>query len=356
MNVTVNSQLLAAELRLLNRVVPTKPAIAILSHALLTADEGGIVLHATDVEVALTSPVEGHVDEQGRAAFPVAKLLQVVEQFADGDVLLTSDGKQVGVACGAFRGRLQAMPADDFPIQPPVDGNSATIDASALRSLIAKTRHAINASGTKHTLKGALLTFAGDAVAMVATDGQRLALSTASRAGADLDVVVPVKALDVLSGGADEGELMLTVGPRHIFFALGDRLLTSRRLEGKFPAYNRIVPTDNALIVNVDRASLTSAMRRVVLTAEENQAVYAFVSEGQMSLSSASVGIGSASESVAVDYAGPPIKACVNGTYLLDFLNAATGQTVTMALKEGGGSLLLTDGDHLGVVALMKQR
>ena len=355
MNVTINSQELAAELRLLNKVVPTKPTIAILSHALLTATDA-ISLYATDLGMALTSPCPGRVDEPGQAAVPVAKLLSMVEQFADSDVLLTSDGRQIGVSCGAFRGKLQALPTEDFPTQPEVDGTEVTLDASALRSLIAKTRHAMNASGNTRVLKGALLTFVGDVVALVATDGQRLSLATASRAGADLDVVVPAQTLDVLASGRDEGDLTLTVGARHLFFALGGRLLTSRRLEGKFPAYDRIIPRDNALTVEADRHALTAALRRVVLTAEETEAVYLSLAPGLLNMSSASVGIGSANEEVAVGYDGPALKACVNGRFLLDFLNAAQGATVTLALKDEKGSLLLTDGDHLGVIAMMRQK
>ena len=355
MNVVVNSQILAAELRLLNRVVPTKPAVAILSHALLRADEDGVSFYATDLEVALSGSCAGRVDAPGQAAVPVAKLLQMVEQFADGDVELTSGGNQLGVRCGAFSSKLQALPVDDFPMQPEVAGQVVEIDAASLRQLIGKTRHAINASGTKHVLKGALLTFVGDAVAMVATDGQRLSLATAGRKGEDLDVVVPAKALDALAAGAEEGTVTLTVGDRHLFFALGGRQLTSRKLEGRFPAYDRIIPRDNDQLIDVDRAAWIAALRRVVLTAEETSAVYLALTPGWMRMTSASVGIGSSGEDVEVRYDGE-LKACVNGPYLLDFLNAAAGASVTMALKDADGHVLLTDGDHLGVVALMRHR
>ncbi len=356
MKLTINSQVLAAELRLLNRVVPTKPAIAILSHALLSAGLEGIAFHATDMEVALTGPCQGIVEEAGQTAVPVAKLLQMVEQFAEGDVTLHGTGQSLAVRCGAFSSKLQAMPVDDFPMQPEVKGAAVQLDAAGLRTLIAKTRHAINAAGAKHALKGALLTFVGGNVAMVATDGQRLALATTTRQGEDLDVVVPVKALDVLAGGAEEGALELTVGDRHLFFASGGRLLTSRRLEGKFPSYERIIPSEevNRLKVQADKHALSAALRRVILTAEETEAVFMHFASGSVTLASASVGIGSANEGVAVLYEGEAFKACVNGAYLLDFLNAASGSQVTLALAGPMGSLLATDGDHLGVIALMR--
>lgn len=358
MKIVVNSQNLAAELRLLNKVVPTKPAIAILSHALLVAgDDGEISFHATDMEVALTGPCAGKVEEPGSTAVPVEKLLQMVEQFPDDSVTLEASGQHLHVECGDFSSKLNALPVEDFPTLPSFDGTSTTIDAGTLRSLIAKTRHALNASGTKHVLKGSLLTFVGETVAMVTTDGRRLALATAARQGEDLDVVVPAKALDVLSGGSDEGEMTLTSGPRHLFFASGGRLLTSRKLEGKFPAYQSFVPTDNDAIVYLDRNRTAAALKRVTLTAVETSAVYLQIQDNRMTLSSASAGIGSAKEGVNVSYEGPPLKAYINGTFMLDFLAAANGQQVTLALKsDGGPSAIMNDGDHLGVISLMRTK
>lgn len=353
----MNSQSLAAELRLLNRVVPSKPAIAILSHALLSSDDGGISFYATDMEVALSGPCAGAVLEPGETAVPVEKLLQMVEQFPDDDVELESEGKHLHVSCGGFSSKLNALPVEDFPSPPEVDGDSTEIDAAALRNLIAKTRHALNASGSKHVLKGALLTFVGEAAAMVATDGRRLALATAARTGADVDLVIPAKALDVLSGGAEQGPITITLGSRHLFFASGGRLLTSRKLEGKFPAYESFLPRDNDATIQLDNARTTAALKRVILTAVETSAIALLIKDNTMLMTSASAGIGSAKEGVVVAYEGPPLKVHINGPYMLDFLQAAEGQTITLTLKTvGGQSALLTDGDHLGVISLMRTK
>lgn len=353
MNVVVNSQTLAAELRLLNKVVPTKPALAVLSHALFQAGEG-LHMWATDLEVGLNTSCQATVNEPGMAALPVAKFLSLVEQFADGDVVLASDKQHVTVACGAFKSRLQTLPAADFPQAPVVEGTTSTIDGDVLKGLIERTRYAINASVTKYTLKGALLILNDKGAAMVTTDGKRLALTSGNRTGPDAQFIVPTKALDMLTSHlADTCDV--TVGASHLFFVSGGRLLTSRTIDGQFPAYQRIIPKENTRIVTVDRTALSSALRRVNLVAEDSAAVYFDVAQGQMTLSASSAEVGSADEVVMVAYEGDPMKVCINGRYVLDFLNVAVNDAVTLALRDPNTAMLLSDGEsHIAVIMPMK--
>lgn len=354
MIVTVNSQVLATELRLLNKIVPTKPAIAILSHALFRAEDV-LKLYATDLEVALGTECSARIEQPGRVALPVAKFLSLVEQFPNADVRIEAAKAQVLVTCGAFKSKLQAMPVADFPEPPQVEGTATSIDAAALRQLIDRVRYAVSPTSSRFVLQGALLTLAGPVAAMAATDGKRLSLATAGRTGPDQRVIVPMKTLDILAGQSESGDVQLTVGERHLFFSVGGRLLTSRTIDGQFPAYERIIPRDNDKSFAVDVQQLAAALRRIVLVAEGNCATYLAIGRDALELSTQSAEVGSAQEVVRAAYDGPPLRFCVNGGYVLDFLNAAQGQTVTMSVKDANGSMLLTDGDsYVGVVMLMR--
>ena len=355
MNLTINSQRLAAELRLLCKVSPSKPAIQILSYLLLSAEGDTLTLYATDLEIGLVSTCRAEVHEPGQVALPAAHFLAMVEQFADDDVTLNGDGYAVGVRCGAFKSKLQALPADDFPAVPTSEGAASRFDLAAFQELIGRTRYAINAGNSKAVLQGALLTLAGPAAALAATDGKRLALATAANEGADARVIVPAKTLDMLALHPSGGDVELTVGQRHLFFRMDDRLLISRSYDGKFPKYETIIPRDNDKKIDVNRNQLAAALRRVRLVSPESKAIYFAVQEGAINLSSSSAEIGSADESVPVDYDGPALKVCVNGSYVLDFLEAASGQSVSISLKDAKNPMLLLDGPaNLGVIMLMK--
>lgn len=359
MNFTLNSQALAAELRLLNKVVPSKPTIAILSHVLITAGNGELQLYATDLEVGLSITIPAQVDAPGTVALPGGRLAAMVEQFPDGDVTIGLEqaaGKQnVTIKNGAFKSRLQALGAADYPPPPTVEGTNCTLDESTLRQLISQTRYAVNASSSKYVLQGALLTLAGNVAAMVATDGMRLAIVTAGREGPDAKVIVPAKTMDMLALQPQGGDVELTIGPRHLFFQSGTRLITSRSIDGQFPAYERVIPKGNDKVASFHKQSMASALRRVKLVAEETKAVYVSLKPGVAELSSSSVEVGTATEVVEVGYEGAPVRVCVNGDYFLDFLNAAASQTITMSVKDAVGSMMLTDGeDHIGVIMLMR--
>lgn len=354
MIVTVNSQRLVVELRLLNRIVPSQPAIAILSHALLEASDD-LSLFATDLEVGLSCTCEATVEAPGRTALPVGKLLDMVEQFPDDDVRIESNGKETLVRCGAFKSKLQAMAADDFPQRPKSDAPPSLFDGRAFRQLIDRTRYAVAATATKHVLRGALLTVVDKAAAMVATDGKRLALTTMAMEGPDLRVVVPAKTLDALVGQMSDESIELTVGPQHLFFAVDGRTLTSRTFNAEFPRYERIIPRDNDKRIVADRNAFAAALRRVIVAADKNGAVYLDASPGRMEMTSSSAEVGTADEAIDVAYDGSPLKVCINGSFVLDFLNAASGQEVTLTLKDAKSAAMLMDGeDYVGVIMLMR--
>lgn len=350
---TVNSQSLANELRALNKIIPSKPAIAILSHVLLRADTAGLQFWATDLEVGLSCQCAAQVSEAGSVALPLGRFLSLVEQFNDGDVVISVVDGKVTVICGAFRSKLQALPTKDFPLAPPVDGATNVIDGEAFRRLLSRTRYGINATAQKFVLQGALLNFAGEAAVMVTTDGKRLAIATASRTGTDASMIIPAKALDVLSGS--EGDVEVTLGPKHLHFAYGTRMLISRTLEGRFPAYERIIPRENNLKITVSRADLTAALKRIVLVSEDDRATYVLIEPGRITLAARSAEVGQADEAVAAEYDGAPLKVRINGSYLLDFLGAAQGSTIELHMKDADSALLCMDGeDHVGVIMLMR--
>jgi DNA polymerase-3 subunit beta len=345
-HITCNSQHLGAELRLLNKIVPAKPAIQILGHLLLRA-EMDFKLYATDLEVGLLTPCRARINEPGAVALPAAKLLQLVEQFPDAEVTIHNDK----ITCGTFTSKMQAISADQFPTPAEVSGPTLQLNGPALRQMILRTRYVISESGSKYVLRGALLSLTAAGAAMAATDGKRLALATMQYAGDDHQLIIPTATLDML--GSQNGDVTLTLGDNHLFFEADGRLLISGMLDSKFPSYARIIPRDNPHTLTVERSALSAALRRILIVAELNCAVYCQLAENQLTLKTSSVEVGNADETVRISYIGPPMTLCVNGRYLLDFLEVA--QTVTIMLKDPDSAMLLTDGvDHLAVVMTMR--
>jgi DNA polymerase-3 subunit beta len=355
MDIVCNSQLLASELRLLSKIAPSKPALPVLANVLIKADDR-LRISATDLEVGLSTQCAATINAPGAITLPAKKFLDIIEQLPSADVQITLDKNHVRVTSGAFKSRLQAIPADDFPSLPDVTGEIVTLPSKALRGLIDKTRYAISDKASKFVLDGALLSLSDGVMAMVTTDSKRLALATASRAaGLVTTAIIPSKTLDVLTSFLGDGDVEFSQSDRHLFFQIGERVLFSRMLDGQFPKYDRIIPRDNSHVAVIGRTALTAAIKRVGLVSEQNQSASFSFTPGGLTVSTSSAEIGDADEALLCEYQGPALKVTMNYTYVLDFLTAAQEQQVSIALKDDTSAVLLSDGtDTINVVMVMR--
>lgn len=354
MNITVNSTALAQELRLINHVVSSKPALPILMNVLVRAADA-LQFYATDMEIGFSTSCQAMISEPGEITLPAKKLLDLVEQLPNADVQIVTDKTHVRVLCGAFKSRLQTLNAADYPIVPQIEGQTSTLPTTVLQHMIARVRYAIS-DRTKYMVNGALLTLTDTVMALVATDGKRLSLVTAAQQNAVASTaIIPTKTLDAITALFSSEQIEFSQSTRHLFFTSGDRVLISRMLDGVFPAYQRIIPRDTDKRATIDRAGLAAALRRVGLIADANQAVYFAFESGGLNITASSAETGDAYEHLAINYDGPALKVCINWEYVLDFLNASTGASVTCDFKEVTTPLLLSDGDSfVNVVMLMR--
>lgn len=351
----VNSQRLAAELRLLCQVAPEKPAIAVVSHLLTEVSGNSLTFAATDLEVGLRSSCPATVVEEGACTLPARRLLSLVEQMPDGELRVEANEKQAAVSLGAFRSRLQVFPTDDFPRLPEPEGEVSELRGEALLAMVRKARYAIN-ERSKYIINGALFSLTDTVSALVATDGKRLSLVTGLKAGGAIgQAILSAKVLEILVTVFGEGPLRFWRSNNHLFFADDKRLLFSRRAEGKFPSYDQIIPRDTDKRAVVSRQGLAAAIRRVGLLAEDNMALRLRLVEGGIALAASSHDAGDAVEQIEAAYVGDPVEVCCRWRHLLDFLEAAEGQVIEVRLKSATTPMLLSDGEHfINVVVLMR--
>ena len=349
MDVTLKSNDLAKELSYLEKIVSQKPVVPILGNVLLQADaSGGLRLATTNLEVGLITSCQASVDMSGSLTLPVEKLLSITRLLTE-DVRLTLEQNQVRVRSGQYNARLQTLPAEDFPQLPSMKGLAALqLPRLGLRDLILKTRSAVSSKNTQLILNGALLIPGDEILTMVATDGHRLARAViAYTGGAGAPAIVPIGALDKLFDMLAEGieaTVAFAQSDRHLFFACDGRLLISRTLNGKFPAYERMIPKAHPERIEFSAAALSLALQRVGLLASETQSIVIDVEASQMTLAASSTTDGDAGEQIAVAYSGPAFKTCASGPYVLDFLNAVTEDMAVLSVKTALDPLLFSQG------------
>jgi len=219
----------------------------------------------------------------------------------------------------------------------------AEIPMALLASMIAKTIFAISMEESRFTLNGSLLLLKNNNIAMVATDGHRLALveNSAELPGvtAPFRALLPRKAmseiLKLAQEAAPDAKIRFSGDENHLFFQLGDRLLLSRKLTGNFPDFDRVLPKDHPHAVALDREELRKSIERVSQFSDErSRAIRLKVEDGELDIHSSLSETGESEESLPVEYEGSSVEIGFNAGYLLDFLRATTESQVAFHFKD----------------------
>jgi DNA polymerase-3 subunit beta len=238
---------------------------------------------------------------------------------------------------------MVGMAKDNYPAIPVFPHPLVKIPAHILSSLIARTAFAISNEESRYTLNGALLLIKPDTIAMVATDGHRLAVAEIDRKSEGLTrevrPLVPKKALTevqrLAAEAGEDGQIEFAIDESHLFFRFGERLLISRMLTGQFPNYEAVLPRENNKHIVMERGELNDAVKRVAQLADtRSHAVKLSVSKEGVEISASSPEYGEAKESIEKEYNGEPLAIGFNAQYMLDFLGAASEGPISLELKD----------------------
>jgi len=344
MEFSVTKSALLDELITTQGVVERKTTIPILSNLLVEAHDGRVAITATDLELSVRTSCEAKVKKEGAATIPAKKLLELVRLLPEGEIKFKLlDNHWVEIVSDKKKYKLVGMAKENFPALPVMPHVMVKIPAAVLEGLISKTKFAISMEESRYTLNGGLLILKPDTLAMVATDGHRLALAETayklSGLNGEVKVLIPKKAMDEVeklsSVVGSEAQMDFAKDESQLFFQVGHRLLISRILTGQFPNYEAVLPRDNNKSVVIERAELNDAIRRVSQLADQrSHAVKLAVSKEGIEISASSPEYGEAKETIDKEYKGEAISIGFNSSYVLDFLGAAADGPISIELKD----------------------
>ncbi len=340
MEFSVTKSDLVNELNTTQGVVERKTTIPILSNLLVEASGSRLIITATDLELSIRTSCEALVKKEGAGTIPAKKLLDLVRLLPEGEIKFKLlDNHWVEIVSGRKKYKMVGMAKENFPVPHTL----VQIPASVLESLIARTKFAISLEESRYTLNGGLMILKPDTLAMVATDGHRLALAETDQKLAGLNgevrVLIPKKAMDevekLAAAAAADAQMDFARDESNLFFQVGHRLLISRILTGQFPNYEAVLPKDNNRTIVLERGELADAVRRVSQLADQrSRAVKFSVSNEGVEISASSPEYGEAKEILEKEYKGDPLAIGFNAQYMLDFLGAAAEGPVSIELKD----------------------
>lgn len=333
MEITVSRQELLRELTATQSVVERKTTIPILSNFLFEAADDRLVISATDLDQSMKTSCAAKVKKPGSCTIPARKLYDYIKLLPDGDISIKQqENHWVQIRSGRSNTKMVGMARANFPQVPQFPETSVTsMPVLSLKGMIAKTIFAISNEESRYTLNGALLILKAESMAMVATDGHRL--SYVEKTGESLTnitgekkTLIPRKALaelQTLLGSTDATHLDYADDEHTLFFRIGHRTLTSRRLTGQFPNYEAVMPRDNNKFVVVRSEDLSGCIQRVAQFADERSgAIKIRIEQNELKLSSSSTDSGESEDTIETPYSFDPIVVGFNSAYMIDFLKA----------------------------------
>jgi DNA polymerase III subunit beta len=335
MEITVSRHDLLRELSATQSVVERKTTIPILSNFLLEAAPEGdrLTITATDLDQSIRTSCAAKVKKPGACTIPARKLFDYVKLLPDGDISIKlMENHWVQIRSGRSNTKMVGMARANFPQVAEFPETGLTqIAVPSIKGMISKTIFAISNEESRYTLNGALLILKAESLSMVATDGHRLAHiektgESLQNISGEKKTLIPRKALAELQSllADTEVESLDFFDDEHtLFFRLGHRVLTTRKLTGQFPNYEAVLPRDNNKFVVVRSEELMGSIQRVAQFADERSgAIKIRLEQNEMKISSSSTESGESEDTIETPYSFDPIVVGFNSTYLIDFLKA----------------------------------
>jgi DNA polymerase-3 subunit beta len=355
MKVTVERAALLKSLGHVHRVVERRNTIPILGNVLMRANNGGVSLKATDLDLEVVERVPADVDSPGAITAPAHMVYDIVRKLPEGTQLLletSADHATLALRAGRSRFALQTLPETDFPdLTAGEMTHKFVLGAKDIKRLVDKTQFAISTEETRYYLNGIYLhtpaNAGAESVRGVATDGHRLArvdLAAPVEARGMPGIIVPRKAVGEIHRLIEDVDANITIelSSAKIRFAIGDVVLTSKLIDGTFPDYARVIPVGNDKELVVDRREFAAAVDRVsTVSSERGRAVKLALTAGRLVLSVTNPDSGSATEELEVEYDAEPLDIGFNSRYLLDIAAQIDGDMVVLKLADPGSPTLI---------------
>jgi DNA polymerase-3 subunit beta len=346
-----------------NRAVASRTgALPVLSGLQVTLRPGEVEFTGSDLELTIRATTKAQVEGEGSAVLVARLLVDTLSKLSSDTVSVEIGDDQAKIEGGRFRSEIRTLAATDFPRLPEPEGDAVTVAAAPLAEGLRQVVPAASRDDARPILTGVLVAATGEGVRLVATDSYRLAVR--DLAGVTLlpegrKVLVGAKGLGELQRLLTDGDVEVFPGERYVTFRLPGAEVTARLIEGDFPNYQQLIPSGYPNKLTVERGALTAAVERVSLVGGTNRDSapirLAMNSEG-LELSATAQDVGQSYEPVEAKFEGSDVTVAFNARFLLDGIEAADADEVTLETVDPLKPAVLRGGDADFLYLLMPVR
>jgi DNA polymerase-3 subunit beta len=327
--------------------------LPILNNILIKAESGNIKLISTDLELGITSVIRGKIEEEGVYTVDARIFTEYISLLPNQKVNINLKDKKLKIQCENYKTIIRGQIADEYPLIPTVDESVSFIfKALEFKQALSQVVFAVSNSETRMELSGVLFEFGEDSLTIAATDSYRLAEKKVkiiqNSKLSNQRIIVPAKTIQELvrtlsgikSENVNEEELMVTIfiTDNQIKFKIGSIELVSRLIEGQYPDYEQIIPTQINTEAVVEKAELLRAVKTASIFSKTgiNDINLDFPkSKKQITISSESSQVGENTSKITAETKGDDNGIVVNYRYLIDGLNNIDCDKVKLVIVDG---------------------
>ena len=354
MHITFPKANLQKAINVLQKVSQNKTSSNLPGAIYMTTKNGQVELQGNDFELGIRLTIDGDIKEPGTLVVGSRYFQELIRKLPGETIELykPEDGNSLTITSGSSEFNLVTLHPDDFSLVEQIhDQDHVNIDSFAMKELIDLTNYAAATDEDRPVFTGALLEIKENEVTMVATDTHRMAVKKIT---IDEPATTPMRAIIPTKSLAEVSRLLPTDNPAminiiwnrtQIVFNFESIYIISRLIEGTYPEYEKVIPSQFDSSAVIDRREFAGAVDRVSLLAKDisyNVIRYDWA-ESNVTLSTQNTEIGMAKEDVAVEFKGTPFTISFNGRYISDILRHSTGDNIHLFLKQNGPVVIRQD-------------
>ena len=338
MKLQVTQENLNKALGTVARVANSRGTLPVLANVLIKTVNNRLSVAATNLDIAITHYIGAKVAEEGSITVPARLMQDFVGSLPAGVINLNLDEYKLNIATDQYQSVINGVSAEEFPIMPAIeDGKTWNVDAATLKKSLQQVVMAASTDEARPVLTGVLVHTKDGKLFMAATDSYRLAEKGLGASTEEVELLVPVSAMqDLLRIVSDfEGDVQVTSDDQQVLFRVGDVELVARLIEGKYPDYRKLIPQSFATTAVLKRADLLNVTKVSSLFARESAgSITINVDEATQGLSIRSVAsqLGENTANAEAKVTGTGVIT-LNSRYLLDALHALSGDEVLFAFN-----------------------
>lgn len=344
MKVAFNRTALQDALALVVPVVPSRTPKPILSCLKISADKEQVRICATDLEVGINCPVtQVQVESPGEVIIPADRFSAIVRESVDEVLSLQAADTNCHIKGADSHFTIYCHEPGQYPQVPSFDGEPhLEVGLVLLQEAIEKTVFAVARESSRYAINGVLWEIAGKKLSLIATDGRRLAkckinLTSVAKNLSTNRTIVPAKAMALLQklSSQDEESVAVRIADNRIVAQCAGVVLSSNLVEGTFPKYEDIIPSDYDKKLNLNTGAALSAVRRAaLLTTEESKGIKISLNKDALLFSGRAPETGDAQIDMAIDYKGEPVEIGFNPQFLVDVLRVIKTEQFELELGQ----------------------